>query len=143
MCSHRSHCTQEIYFPEMLFDHFHCCSVQRHSALTDGAFGLAFLFATLEKVFVLSESLLILKFVFFKLVLDILRDLFGVLPHGIYAVSSTPKRSVAVLVFQIRMPLMYDQTAFSLEKSHKACHTHFRWNLYQHVDYDPGILLLL
>ena len=78
------------------------------------------LLATLERVFVLSESQLILKFVFFKLVLDILCDLFGIFTYCVYLVTSAPKRSVAVLVFQICMPLMYEQTAFSFEKSHEA-----------------------
>ena len=78
------------------------------------------LLATLERVFVLSESQLILKFVFFKLVLDILCDLFGIFTYCVYLVTPAPKRSVAVLVFQICMPLMYEQTAFSFEKSHEA-----------------------
>ena len=63
---------------------------------------------------------LILKFVFFKLVLDILCDLFGIFTYCVYLVTSAPKRSVAVLVFQICMPLMYEQTAFFFEKSHEA-----------------------
>ena len=77
------------------------------------------LLATLERVFVLSESQLILKFVFFKLVLDILCDLFGIFTYCVYLVTSAPKRSVAVLVFQICMPLMYEQTAFSFENPMK------------------------
>ena len=92
------------------------------------------LLATLERVFVLSESQLILKFVFFKLVLDILCDLFGIFTYCVYLVTSAPKRSVAVLVFQICMPLMYEQTAFSFEKSHEAWYTHLGRYLYQHVD---------
>ena len=74
---------------------------------------------SLERVFVLSESQLILKFVFFKLVLDILCDLFGIFTCCVYLVTSAPKRSVAVLVFQICMPLMYEQTAFSFENPMK------------------------
>jgi hypothetical protein len=57
---------------------------------------------------------------FFQLLLYVFLWLLCVFPCCVYIVSSAPKLPIPVLVLQITLLLIYHQTAFTLQKSHKA-----------------------
>ena len=58
-----------------------------------------------------------MKFVFFELILNILCNLFRVLSCCVHVISTAPKASIPIFIFQIPMSFMDQDTALSFEKS--------------------------
>lgn len=52
--------------------------------------------------------------------LNVFHNLFSIFSYRIYVISTTPKRSVSVLVLQVGMSLMYNQATFPFQKFHKT-----------------------
>ena len=73
---------------------------------------------------------------------DILCNLFCILTCCVDVVSSALKLPVSVFVFQIGVPLKYDQTTLSLEKTYETGYTHLRRYLYQHMNMVGAYLCL-
>ena len=65
--------------------------------------------ATRERVHVFFQTDLICCVIFFQLVSDILCYDSLVFPNRIYIISSAPKMSVSVFVFQICVPIKYHE----------------------------------
>ncbi len=72
-------------------------------------------------------------------VLDILLNLFCILPCRIYVISSAPELTVPVFIFQFRILFVNHQAALSFKIFHETGYRNFR----RYLHHDPGILLPL
>ncbi len=74
-----------------------------------------------------------MNLIFFQLVSNILGYLRFIFSYGVHIIASAPKTSISIFVLEVSVPLVDKQTTLALQKPHKPCYTHFRWNLYQHM----------
>ena len=80
-----------------------------------------------------SQCELILKSIFFQLLLNVFRNIFSIFSYRIYIISSAPKRPVSMLVFQVSMSLVYNPATFPFQKSHNARYAQLWRYFYQHM----------
>ena len=71
--------------------------------------------ATRKQVNKLFQSYLVCDLIRCQLVSDILCYLLLISSHCIHIISSGPKVSISILIFQICMPIKYHQTTFSFQ----------------------------
>ncbi len=95
---------------------------------------LRLLLATRERVVLSSDCHLIIYLIFFQLVLYVFFYSFCILSYCVYIISSAPKCPVPVFILQVPVPLMYDYTTLSFQKSHKSRHAHLWRYFYKHMD---------
>lgn len=84
--------------------------------------------STICYIFILPKTYILLQ-----LVSDIFLYLLFVASYCIHIISSTPKMSIPVLVFHIRILFKYHQTTFSFEISHNLRNTILGWYRHKHM----------
>ena len=75
--------------------------------------------ATRKRVYILSEGHLFKRFIFVKLMANVLLYCSFVRPYRIHKVSSTPKVPIPIPVLQLGMTVIYQQRAFPFQVPHK------------------------
>ena len=89
--------------------------------------------ATRKRVYILFEAYLIAGYIFLQLIFHVLSYRFLISTDRIYIISSAPKMSVSVFVFQIRMSVEYHERTFSFQISHKVRYIYIRRDAHQHM----------
>lgn len=99
-----------------------------------GLFLLAFFYTlTRKRVHILFYRQLFFCVIFPQLIPDIPPYRLLISSYRADIVTSTPKMSVPLFIFQIRVFFEYHQTAFSLQVPHYLRYTVFRWDWNQHM----------
>ena len=89
--------------------------------------------ATRKRVYVLFEAYLITRDIVLQLIFHVLSYRFFISTDRIYVITSTPKMSIPIFVFQIRMSVEYHERTFSFQISHKVRYIYIRRYAHQHM----------